>query len=414
MQRAPADATGWRLLGKLRLQAGDSAGAADALRRATQLDPQSAAAHYDLAQALQGLGQSQAAVRHYEQARKLAPESDYGRQAQAQLGQWGHAADVLPIRQVGYEIKRFERSGLVDRLDRDDADSRHDPDDPLPPWSVRLESGLLYNTNVALSPTNRELDPNPRESFQTFLNPELDYALIDAQGWRLGPRFTGYFTANEGQFDDLNLESYQPGAFVEYAVALGAGLLVPRVDYDYTVDRFGGVHFGGQHALGLSFTHLGAWLDHVLYSIIDHTDFADDGTAPELSSRDGWAYTLGLSQTLHTGALEFGLGIELQRANVDGSDYRYHSVGLNGDVAIWLTDGLRLRLEGGTGYRDYFDAQIEPSRNEFLWHAATELRLQITTHWSASLTASYNRFDSDNELFTADRFVGGMTTAIEF
>jgi hypothetical protein len=45
---------------------------------------------------------------------------------------------------------------------------------------------------------------------------------------------------------------------------------------------------------------------------------------------------------------------------------------------------------------------------------ATELRWQITACWSASLTGSYDRFDSDNELFAADRFVGGVTTVVEF
>src|SRR5262249_12816605 len=160
-----------------------------------------------------------------------------------------------------------------------------------------LESGLLYNTNVALSPTNRELDPNSHASFQAFLNPELEYSLIDAQGWRLGPMFTGYFTANEHDFDDLNLASYQPGAFIEYAMAMGDGVLVPRVDYDYTLDRFGGSDFGQRHALTFSLSHLHAELDRVLYWTIDYTNLIDDGQTPELSSRDGWTYTLGLSHT---------------------------------------------------------------------------------------------------------------------
>jgi hypothetical protein len=108
------------------------------------------------------------------------------------------------------------------------------------------------------------------------------------------------------------------------------------------------------------------------------------------------------------------LGVELQRADLVGSDYRYHGISLNGDAAVWLVDCLKLRLEWGAGYRDYPDADFDPSRNEVVWHVATELRWQITACWSASLTGSYDRFDSDNELFAADRFVGGVTTVVEF
>ena len=74
-------------------------------------------------------------------------------------------------------------------------------------------------------------------------------------------------------------------------------------------------------------------------------------------------------------------------------------------VRRWWDDGV---------HDPYPDAELDPSRNELLWHAATELRWQITEHWSASLTATYDRFDSNNELFSADRFVGGITTALEF
>jgi hypothetical protein len=414
VQHSPADATAWRLLGKLRRQAGDVAGAADALRRAAQLDPESAAAQFDLAQALLASDQPQAAVAYFERVVELAPESDYGRQAQAQLTRLRPQNDSQ-VKQAGYEIKRFERAEIAERIiGRDREELPGGTYEPLSPWSLRLESGFLYNTNVALSPTNRELDPNPRESFQAFLNPEIEYSLVDTGPWRLGPAFTGYFTANESDFDDLNLESYQPGAFVEHTVALDEGVLVPRVQYDYTLDRFGGVDFGQRHAMSVSMHHLHPWIDRLLYWTTDHTDFADDGATPELSSRDGWTHTVGLEHTLHLAALDVGLGIELQRADVQGRDFRYNGIGISGDVGICLCDGLKLLLTGGIGYRDYPDAEIDPSRNELFWHAASELRWQLTEHWSASLTASYERFDSENELFTADRFVGGVTTALEF
>src|SRR5262245_21843650 len=116
VQRAPGDAAGWRLLGKLRWQAGDARGAADALQWATQLDPESAAAHFDLVQALAGLGQAEAAAAHLDCVLKLAPQSDYGRQAQARLTELRPDADGSSVQQVGYQIKRFERSSIPQRV----------------------------------------------------------------------------------------------------------------------------------------------------------------------------------------------------------------------------------------------------------------------------------------------------------
>jgi len=414
VQHCPNDPAAWRMLGKLRARAGDLPAAAEALSRATQLDPERAAAHYDLAGVLEQLGQLQAAADGYEKAHQLAPESDYGRQALERLNHLRPSAGS-PIKQAGYEIKRFERSAFAERILEDDADPRAPgAEEPPSAWSLRLEGGLLYNTNVAFSPTNRELDPNPRESFQAFLNPDLTYSLLDACGWRAGPQFAGYFTANESDFEDLNLQSYQPGAFLEYALPWSGSILLPRAQYDYTLDRFGGAEFGQRHAMTLSVHYVDAWLDRLVYWTTDHTDFADDGQDPELSSRDGWTHTLGLSHTLHCAELDLGLGIEIQHAEVVGLDHRYNGIGLSADAGLLLTDGLKLLLDGGVGYRDYFDSDIDPSRNELLWHAAISLRWQITQHWSTSLVASYERFDSRNELFAADRFVGGLTSALEF
>jgi tetratricopeptide (TPR) repeat protein len=413
--RSPGDATSWRLLGKWRLQRGDRQGAQDALLRAVQLDPGNPAARFCLAQALLALGRSDEAVAHLKEVLALAPQSEYAQQAQAHLAQLLPPEQASRVVQASYEIKQFDGADVPKLL----ADRPLPLDDSPWPWNIHVESGALYNTNVALSPLRRDLDAKPRESFQGFFNTSLEYALWDGGGWRVGPAFTGYFSANEGDFQAFNLQSYQPGAFLEYATLLGDDrVLVPRVQYDYTLDRLGDLTFGQRHALGVSladYARSGGF--RIVYWTIDFTDFVNDGQSPPLTSRDGWTNTLGLSRTFEP-ALDcvnsFRLGAEVQRADTEGRDHRYNGVAINGDIELPLWSGASLRLEGGLGYRDYPDFDLSPPRNEFIWQAGLRCRQQLTDHWSLSLVVNYQRFDSENEAYAADRYVGGLVTTVEF
>ncbi len=50
------------------------------------------------------------------------------------------------------------------------------------------------------------------------------------------PLGTGYFTIN-GEFSDLNLQSYLGGLFVERSLPVQGATLVPRLQYAYTLIR---------------------------------------------------------------------------------------------------------------------------------------------------------------------------------
>ena len=55
-------------------------------RRAVQADPESAAAHFGFGSALEAMGRAPEAIRHYQQAARLAPEAGEPRGALRRLG----------------------------------------------------------------------------------------------------------------------------------------------------------------------------------------------------------------------------------------------------------------------------------------------------------------------------------------
>lgn len=415
----PYEAASWRLLGRAREQQGDQQGALEAFARSAELDPLSAAAQFDLARLSLAAGDDHEAVQHFSEAVRLAPDSPYAQQAREFLqNRAGPDEVILP---AGYEGRRFDRSDLVpalrpsaERLDRAWSEGENLPS----PWGFRLETGVLFNTNVALAPTSRELATGSRESFQAFLLPELEYAALNTATWRAGPSFRGLFNVNENDLRSLNLQSYQPGLFLERLIFLDAAILIPRLAYSYTHDVFDGHTFADRHAVTLSSSVVWPSLNEThLYWVADFTNYADDGIAPKVTSSDGWTNTLGASHRLYfeRGWVQsVSAGVEGQLVDAEGANFSYDGIGLFSDAEIPIVTRLSLLLNSGVSYRRYPDARLDPSRDELVWHAGARLRLELAQHWSAAAVFNYDRFDSRNELFSADRMILGVTTTVEY
>jgi len=88
-QQDPGDESSWRLLGGALASMGDQFGAVSAFQRASVINPTSAKNHYNLAVALQGVGQIEEARDHLQKA--LEFDSSY-EQARARLNELGAAA----------------------------------------------------------------------------------------------------------------------------------------------------------------------------------------------------------------------------------------------------------------------------------------------------------------------------------
>lgn len=412
----PEDGSAWRLLGRLDRKQNRNEQAQAAFQRAVALEPESAAAQFDLAEMLMQLNRGEAAAAHFAEVVRLAPDSTYAAEARTYLAQLPHAAEQQEIQPAGFEIKRFDSAKTV----QDDL-RRRERESNVPttrPYSLRLQTGAVYNTNVGLAPISRDLFPGSRASAQVYLEPELEYRLVDHSDWRAGPTLRGYFNLNEGGFREFNLQSYQPGFFVERSVSLGERIIVPRWDYEFSHDEFDGDTFGNRHALTASVLTL--WSDRQASSAfwaIDHTDFADDGVLPSVTSPDGWTNTLGVSHTLfadrrHLRSLS--AGVDLQRADTRGTNFSYNGIALYAAADVPLAERWSLWLHGGWGFRDYFDFEFSPSRNEHVWQAGAEVRRRISDRLTAAVVFHFDRFDSRNRLFDAERVVSGLELTFEY
>jgi hypothetical protein len=397
---APADSSARRLLGHVLLEDGNAAAALEHLHAAVEAQPLNAAAQFDYGRALDATGDVAGAVAAWQTAIELAPDSEYALEAQRCLEEAG-------VEAAAYEIREFPGPPTPE-----DASGPISAPAPRLPLYARLETGFLYNSNVALSPLSRQLAPGDRESFQLFVAPEIEWSVVKRESWAVGPLFTGYFTLNEGRFSNFNLQSYTPGLFGEATFDTAVGTFVPRLEYRFTLDEYQGSTFAQRHGGIGRLTLLRDIHATTGYASIDHTNFMNDGILPSVTSADGTLYATGLYHDVTVAERWLKSvrgGIDLDRLAATGSDYSYWGVGLSAQAVIPIVDSVEGLIKGGCGYRNYDKFEFEPDRNEFLWRAGGELRKWFTPHFSAAAVANYQLFDSNNPLFAADRFIAGLT-----
>lgn len=415
----PDDASSWRMLGRVRLKKQDTRGAYNAFARAVALEPLSAAAQYDFGHVLVLHNLLTTAEFHLKRAIELAPESAYASKAREQLDKLADSPADAQFLTVGFEVKRYDASDLSEAFKNAEQlrKEMEPPSTTAPVLDFRLETGFLYNSNVALTPLSRELSPGTRESFQAFISPEIEYRLIDGETWKAGPTYSGYTNINEGDFRQFNLQDFQPGLFVEQLTEGESGKLITRLQYDFTHEKFDGTTFGNRNALTLSGTSFWDRGDITyLYWSADYTNFTNDGVLPSVTSRDGWTNTLGISHAIYPDKwylYSLRGGAEVQLATLDGSDYSYNGLDVYGSANVPLLETLSLSLDMGWGYRDYYDFEFTPSRNENIWRAGVKLRKEIDAHYTVTGIFNFDRFSSENVLFEAERFTAGVVFGYE-
>ncbi|WP_153559004.1 tetratricopeptide repeat protein [Roseimaritima sediminicola] len=440
VQRDPTHADSWRLIGKLQARGGNPTAATDALMRALEIDSHSAATHFDLGQLLWDAGDTASAQTHFQRCVAIAPHSDYARRlreagrapplengaaatpvavssdvAYALAERSAGATEDEPLKPVGYEIQTFDGADDLDRrLDL----LRSDADPTLKRLRVFLETGMLYNSNVSLTPISRELADADAESFQGFLNPELEYVAFRREVWRGGGLLRGYFSVNESSQSEFDLASFQPGAFLERDFQVGSSEWIGRLEHVYSLDLLGGDRFGDRHSVTASMIMIRPDLDVIYtYFTAAFSQFDQDGIDPQVNSLDGQSYTGGISRFFQTGndwLPTYSLGMDLEAADTEGSDYRYWAASAHGDVTCQLAERWSLITTVGVGHRDYYDFTGPVSRDELTWRVHTKLRWQVSDAWSWALVAGHDRFASDNEDFDAERTEGGILATLNY
>lgn len=446
--KTPNHSDSWRSLGRLQNTLGDPDAALVSIRRAIELDPYNAAAHFDLGQSLVAAGHGDEAQTHFDRVYEIAPASSYADQlrqqgvenrrsshavmgtpsvppskVQSAIGLPARAASfpdasALPlpaasaeqsVQPASYSIQSFDGSdNLEQRFDELESEVK----EPLNRLRVFFETGVLYNSNITLTPISRELAQSDGASFQAFANPDLDWKWIRTETTRLGPMFRGYFTANEQQFEQFNLASFQPGAFFERDFQLGQNEAIGRLEYIFANDFFDGDQVGGRHSATASLTLIRPDLDAIYgYLTVAQSDFRDDGINPAATSLDGTTVTAGISRFFQTGwdrLPTYSLGIDLESADTEGADYRYHSVNLHGSTGWSISDRWKFIPTWGIGYRDYADFTGPVARDEFFWRLHGRLQYAVTDSLTLSMVAGHDRFASDNQDYDTERTEGGV------
>lgn len=411
VKRQPYKSENWRLLGKAKEKLGDRDGAVRALLRAVDLNPQSAAAHHDLGHLFDGMGQRNKAAVHFRRVVEIAPGSQYARTLPA----WWRPPNNN-VKPASFEMARLDGSDETQRIrERVEAD-QYAPVPSLPRYFFFMETGAQYNSNVTFTPISQELFSSNSAAWQAFVNPNFEYRVLNGEPWRHGPLLRGYFTVNEQHMSDFDLQDYNAGYFAEHSLNSDVATWISRAEYVFTFDLLGGHQFGNRHAIRFSETALwdGGNVTSAYYST-HWSNFLNDGLNPATDSLDGWTNTFGLS---HLTAIDrrflksMTFGADLQLADIRGADYAYNGVYLYADGTIPLTDCFSLLLEGGWGYRDYYNFTQTPSRNESVWRAGARLKYKVLDWLSISTVLNYDRFDSANPQFAAQRWLAGMLVTI--
>ncbi len=402
----PDDAASHRLLGRLLLEEGDTDEAIRELEVAVKLDPLSCAARFDLARALFLAGDEEAAVEEWKSVLEIAPESEYAAEAEQKLSEAKESSDAV-MKTVGYEVHEFPGPPGVEPIHELPAT----PTRSVPVF-LKLETGLLYNSNVALAPSSRQLPAGERASFQLFASSELEWWAVSRGNWSAGPLFSGYFTVNEESFQNFNLNSYSPGLFLERADVDDDSAPVLRLEYRFGLDEFGGQKFSQRHSVIGRVTKFQVDGATAGYVAIDQTSFVDDGVLPEVTSADGTAYATGASRSFDLDSpwmRQLRLGIDFDRLDTHGSDYAYWGTGVSLQTITVVTPTVDLTIRTGAGYRVFDRYQFEPDRDEMIWRGGAEVRKWFRPRLSMAAVVNYQVFDSNNPLFASDRLLTGLT-----
>ena len=419
VENRPQDASAWRMLAKVQLQNRERAAAERSLRKAIELEPGNAAAHNDLGQLLIENKREQEGLEELQKVLRLAPETEYAKSAETYLDLWGIDVENLPdnsvVSLVGFESGEFDGSKRREETEETPFEPMKDPEQVL---NASFDIGLQYNSNVALAPTSRQLVPGNRESFQLLLSPDLEWTISKLDNSRWGVTYFGQWTFNEGNFRNFNLESYQPGLFWEKDIFDGPTIWVPRLSYEYIYDLFDGDRFGNRHAFTAS--TLAIWDDRNStygYYAADLSSFQNTGTAPNFTSQDGWSHAVGLNHEWYweeTTFRSFTLGGDLQSVDTEGSDFRYRGIQFYAESLFVPAESWELSLEGGAGFRDYYDFSGAPSRDEFNYRGVIELEKKFSDQFSLLTFFRYQSFNSDNSLFDANQYLAGVLTRFEY
>jgi tetratricopeptide (TPR) repeat protein len=280
--------------------------------------------------------------------------------------------------------------------------------------------GWEYDSNVRLQTNDEELSDDLDQNAGRFaLNLGLGYILLQESDTRLDVIYTARQSFNDDSLEEFNFTSQE--------LALDGRKRVSMWDHDVTLSsryefRAGFLDrdlFSLNNWLRLSAdTKLTPHTRSYLYQSFMASDFGPDGEDPQLTSRDGFYYDLGLTQYFYSSDFRsyFFIGEEFELAQTRGDNFirRGTSTRLGLHVPVPFTSKLDLDTSAGFNWGEYPDFQsldpdLEPNqRLDNNWDLYTALTYRIRPRTSLRLFYRYVNANNENDFYQYDRHIGGL------
>jgi len=382
----PDDLVLLRIKGVCLMELGREDEAVAVLRRAVEKDPSSIASWYYLAQALAYRGSVVEAVEILRTICKKAPDSDY-----AQL-----ARQVLPD---------LEKLVTVTQTVQD---KRR--------WNVTLRLGGEFDDNVPARTKNAPASP-PIESFRLVTSAYLEARPldqnIDSLPLTLGGGYSIYQSFHErDSLSDFDLTSQSVRLFARHAGRCGPVPYGVEVHGEFSDAQLGGDSFSTAWGTGVNLD--AQWLEWTVTTLqykVLWSDFAKDGLAARLVSRDGMDQTVEITQTFYalSNQLVMAAGYMFRDSDTEGATFELDSHGANASVQVALPWKLRFATQFHYQSDDYTDFTPAPTRLDDVFTVSVALSRPLwRENLFAEATFAHTTADSTQSFAELERNVFGL------
>ena len=384
MQKYPEDILIRRFRGIALLRLGRKKEAVDALEEALKLDPSNVATHFYLAQAY-------LEVEKVEESRK-----EY---------QW-----VIVHDKAGYRARA--QRGIFETLGRGKMQAPK-------PLNISVIGGYEYDTNATYKSRDKEFssagDKNSGRYPTTLV---ASYRFYQKKKWT----FTGDVLYSQMLYDDFTtLQTFTSGAGVS-ALYLFNLLKKPA---------FFNIRDGATHTILKNDYYV--WSNTLLPSLIilpknrirsmisyrfNFNEYANNGTSPDMTSRDGFGHTITLSNTFYFNDKRnfySTASYDYERNNTHGVSYIKDAHGglfvLHAPILEKIEGDLSFRFKD-SNYPKYSFGP--PGRRDDQYLTSVTLSRPITSYLTLSLTYVFDSTDAKNNLYEYKKHVFGVQANVHY
>jgi tetratricopeptide (TPR) repeat protein len=381
----PDDAIVLRYIALAYQQLGDHAQAVAVIEEGLAVAPDNAALLYFRAVSLLELSRPENALRDLERVVALAPDSVYAQQSQQILG----------------SLRALVGTGAAPAEEQD--------------WSLRLEAGTQYDTNIPAAPDGFG---TPTGGWRVFERATGSAEVWSTGAWSASVDGDLYGSQHfDSEFRDFDTILAKAGGGLRHITSIGDVPLSLDAAYHFEAIWVGGEPFSWSHELTAGTV---AALTDDLLTQLQYTatfeEFDDDGVLPAVTSRDAVAHDFGLTQYWFVDGRDnylyasYAYGFTV----ADGSNFdrRSHTATAGGSALV----GGEVRLDAEFTYlhEDYPDfigpIQRETDRFDLTLGASKEI------FDDTELTASWTYVDEQSSInvLEYDQHVGTVSIVYSF